>query len=371
MPPRSCNGRATCGCAWTSSRSIFDLGEKRARLVKIDQRMALPGFWDDPAAARQVSQQHTHLKNELETWARLDAEAQDAVGLAELLDDGDLDMIADVGREVRRLESTQDRLEVELLLGGQYDRSDAFVTIQSGAGGTEAQDWAEMLLRMYRRWAESRGYRIEVVDLSPGEEAGIKSATLRLSGDYAYGYAKAERGVHRLVRMSPFDAGNRRHTSFARVDVVPVLNDDVEIDLTPSDLRVDTFRASGAGGQYVNKTDSAVRITHVPTGISVSSQNQRSQHQNREVAMQVLRARLLEKELAEREAEQARLRGDLKAVDFGSQIRSYVLHPYRMVKDNRTGLEISNPQRVLDGDLDSLIESYLRALLAGSSGEPA
>ncbi len=307
----------------------------------------------------------TRLKSDVDTWGTLQSDVTDLAGLAELLDDEDPAMRADIEHEIGRIESDIDRHEFRLLLSGEHDASDAFLTIQSGAGGTESQDWAEMLLRMYARWAEARRFKAEVVDVSPGEEAGLKSATLRVRGDYAYGYLRAERGVHRLVRISPFDAGNRRHTSFARVEVMPAIDDAVDIEIRPDDLRTETFRASGSGGQYVNKTDSAVRITHVPTGIVVSSQNQRSQHQNREVGMQVLRARLLERELAEREAEQARLRGDSRPVDFGSQIRSYVLHPYRMVKDVRTGVEVGDAQAVLDGKLDPFIESYLRAALSG------
>ena len=307
----------------------------------------------------------TRLKSDVDTWGTLQSDVTDLAGLAELLDDEDPAMRADIEHEIGHIESDIDRHEFRLLLSGEHDASDAFLTIQSGAGGTESQDWAEMLLRMYARWAEARRFKAEVVDVSPGEEAGLKSATLRVRGDYAYGYLRAERGVHRLVRISPFDAGNRRHTSFARVEVMPAIDDAVDIEIRPDDLRTETFRASGSGGQYVNKTDSAVRITHVPTGIVVSSQNQRSQHQNREVGMQVLRARLLERELAEREAEQARLRGDSRPVDFGSQIRSYVLHPYRMVKDVRTGVEVGDAQAVLDGKLDPFIESYLRAALSG------
>ncbi len=290
------------------------------------------------------------------------------VGLVDLLEPEDADLARDVADEVDDLETRLADLELQLTLGGAYDERDAFLTVQSGAGGTESQDWAEMLLRMYARWADTHDLAPETVDVSPGEEAGIKSATLRAAGRFAYGRLKAERGVHRLVRISPFDAGNRRHTSFARVDVVPVLDDAGEIALEPGDLRVDTFRASGAGGQYVNKTDSAVRITHLPTGLVVSCQNQRSQHQNREVALQMLRARLLERQLAEREAEQARLRGAQAAVDFGSQIRSYVLHPYRMVKDLRTGLEVGDADRVLDGDLDPFIEAWLRASIGNQDG---
>ena len=303
----------------------------------------------------------TRLKSQIEIWDELETAAAEVLELAELADADDADMLAEVSAEASALTRRLDALETQLLLGGEFDAHDAFLSIQSGAGGTESQDWAEMLLRMYSRWAERRKCDATVIEISPGEEAGIKSATVQIEGDFAYGYLKAERGVHRLVRQSPFDAGNRRHTSFARVDVIPVLEEAGDIEIDPADLRVETFRAGGHGGQYVNKTDSAVRITHQPSGIVVSSQNQRSQHQNREVALQVLRARLLERDIAAREAEQVRLRGDLKAVDFGSQIRSYVLHPYRMVKDVRTGVEVGNAQAVLDGDLDIFIDSYLRA----------
>ncbi len=348
---------------------IFDLAEKAARLAELDARIAVPGFWEDQTQARDVMREITRLKSQIETWDGLEGAAAEAVELAELVDPDDSDMLTDVEREIDELATRLDALEIQLLLGGEYDAHDAFLTIQSGAGGTESQDWAEMLLRMYSRWAEQRNYRTNVVEVSPGEEAGIRSATLQLEGDFAYGYLKAERGVHRLVRQSPFDAGHRRHTSFARVDVVPVLEEAEEVEIDPADLRIETFRAGGHGGQHVNKTDSAVRITHGPTGIAVSSQNQRSQHQNREVAMQVLRARLLERELAESESEQARLRGELKAVDFGSQIRSYVLHPYRMVKDVRTGVEVGNARAVLDGDLDQFIDSYLRATVPTAAEE--
>lgn len=313
----------------------------------------------------------TRLKSQIEIWDELETAAAEVLELAELADADDADMLGDVAAEASALTRRLDALETQLLLGGEFDAHDAFLTIQSGAGGTESQDWAEMLLRMYSRWAERRKCDATVIEVSPGEEAGIKSATVQIEGDFAYGYLKAERGVHRLVRQSPFDAGNRRHTSFARVDVIPVLEEAGDIEIDPADLRVETFRAGGHGGQYVNKTDSAVRITHQPSGIVVSSQNQRSQHQNREVALQVLRARLLERDIAAREAEQVRLRGDLKAVDFGSQIRSYVLHPYRMVKDVRTGVEVGNTQAVLDGDLDVFIDTYLRATAPSTVERPS
>lgn len=355
--------------ASVTSGGIFDLSDKAARLAELDARIAEPRFWDDQTEARDVMREITSLKSQIEIWDELEGSASEVVELAELVDADDAEMLAEVKREADELSKRLDELEIQLLLSGEYDVHNAFLTIQSGAGGTESQDWAEMLLRMYSRWAERREYRTNVVDVSPGEEAGIKSATLRIEGEFAYGYLKAERGVHRLVRQSPFDAGNRRHTSFARLDVVPVLEATEEVDIDPADLRIDTFRAGGHGGQHVNKTDSAVRVTHGPTGIAVSSQNQRSQHQNREVAMQVLRARLLDRELAESEAEKARLRGDLKAVDFGSQIRSYVLHPYRLVKDVRTGVEVGNAQAVLDGDIDQFIDSYLRATVKSAAGK--
>ena len=343
------------------------MAAKRDSLAELDRQVAAPNLWDDPARARDVMRRYRRVQDEVVLWDQLDVEADDMVGLVELLDSGDADLLQEVAGEVGALEIRLASLEFQLLLGDEYDEHDAFLTVQSGAGGTESQDWAEMLLRMYSRWADARSFAPEVVDISLGEEAGIKNATLRASGRYAYGYLKAERGVHRLVRLSPFDASNRRHTSFARVDVVPVLEDLNEVEISPDELRVETFRASGAGGQYVNKTDSAVRIRHEPTGIVVSCQNQRSQHQNREVAMEMLGARLLERQIAERQAEQARLRGDQAAVDFGSQIRSYVLHPYRQVKDLRTGLEVGNADAVLDGRIDPFIEAWLRASISAGS----
>ena len=344
------------------------MAAKRQELTELDRQVAAPGLWDDPDRARDVMRRYRRVQDEVVLWDQLDTEADDVVGLLDLLDPDDADLLEEVAGEVGALEDRLASLEFQLLLGDEYDEHDAFLTVQSGAGGTESQDWAEMLLRMYSRWADTRGFASDVVDVSHGEEAGIKNATLRASGRYAYGYLKAERGVHRLVRLSPFDASNRRHTSFARVDVIPVLEDLDEVPIASEDLRIETFKASGAGGQYVNKTDSAVRIRHDPTGIVVSCQNQRSQHQNREVAMEMLGARLLERQIAEREAEHSRLRGDQAAVDFGSQIRSYVLHPYRQVKDLRTGLEVGNADAVLDGRIDPFIQAWLRASIS-SRGE--
>lgn len=296
-------------------------------------------FWDDMAA--RVA--------DLQEFLRLAMVAQDEA------------LVADIAAEVDELASELAQQEFRLLLRGEYDDRDAILAIHAGAGGTESQDWAQMLLRMYLRWAEKHGYQTTIIDQTEGEEAGIKSVTVEVDGRHAYGYLKAERGVHRLVRISPFDAAKRRHTSFALVEVMPVIDDDIEIEIDPTDLRIDTFRASGAGGQHVNKTSSAVRIVHEPTGIVVTCQNERSQHQNRETAMRILRARLLELELAKREEEQARLKGGRVDAGWGNQIRSYVLHPYQMVKDHRTGYETARTQAVLDGDIDPFIEAYLRS----------
>jgi peptide chain release factor 2 len=266
-----------------------------------------------------------------------------------------------VGQEVERLAARVDALEFQLALSGEYDAADAILAIHASEGGTESQDWAEMLLRMYLRWAEKRGYRAEVLDTTPGEEAGLKSATVQIAGDHAYGYLKGERGGHRLVRISPFDAAKRRHTSFALVEVMPVVERDLDVEINPEDVEMDVYRSSGAGGQHVNKTSSAVRLTHRPTGIVVTCQNERSQSQNREVAMRILRAKLLERRLQEVEAEQRRLRGEHTGAGFGNSIRSYVLQPYTLVKDARTGYETSNVQAVLDGALDDFMRAYLKS----------
>jgi peptide chain release factor 2 len=277
-----------------------------------------------------------------------------------LADEDDPELHAELRRSLRSLETDLDRLELESLLGGEYDDNDAVASIHAGAGGTESQDWAEMLLRMYLRWAERRGFHVELDEVLPGEEAGIKSATFILSGPHAYGLLSAERGVHRLVRISPFDASRRRHTSFASLDVIPLLEEEAEFEIDPKDLRIDTYRASSAGGQHVNVTDSAVRITHIPTGIQAACQNERSQMQNRAVAMRILRSRLADLMRREHQQKLENLRGERRDIEFGSQIRSYVLHPYQLVKDHRTDLEIGDVNRVLDGDLDPLIEAHLR-----------
>ncbi len=304
----------------------------------------------------------TELRDEVNLWTGLARRAADLRDLLELAaEEGDEAVAAEVARETEELEAELEREEFKLLLSGEHDKDDAILAIHAGAGGTESQDWVAMLLRMYLRWAESHGYETRILDQMEGEEAGLKSVTVEVKGRYAYGYLKAEKGVHRLVRLSPFDAAHRRHTSFALVEVMPVIEDDIEIKINPDDLRIDVFRASGAGGQHVQKNATAVRITHIPSGIVVSCQNERSQLQNREAAMRVLRARLYELELRKREERQAELKGEHVGMGWGNQIRSYVLHPYQMVKDHRTGYETSRADLVLDGDLDGFIEAFLRA----------
>ncbi len=300
------------------------------------------------------------LAEAIERQRRLERQLADLRELAELADDeDDAETLEEVSRELAELAATVERLELESLLSGEADRNDAYLQVNAGAGGTESQDWAEMLLRMYVRWAEAHGYEVEWVEETPGEEAGIKSATIKIKGENAYGWLKTESGVHRLVRISPFDAQARRHTSFASVWVYPVVDEDFEIEIDPKDLRIDTYRASGAGGQHVNRTDSAVRITHIPTGIVVQCQNDRSQHRNRAQAMAMLKARLYELELQKRRAEQQKLEEQKTDIGWGHQIRSYVLHPYKLVKDLRTGVETGNAQAVLDGDIDRFLEAAL------------
>jgi peptide chain release factor 2 len=297
------------------------------------------------------------LREEVELWAALEQRVKDGLELTALGDEG---LAEDLSVEAEALEEEVDHLEFHLLLSGAHDRGDAILAIHAGAGGTDAQDWAEMLLRMYLRWAEARGYKTEVLDRLPGEEAGIKSVMVSISGSYAYGYARNERGVHRLVRLSPFDAAHRRHTSFALVEVWPDIDEDISVTIDPNDIQIDTFRASSAGGQHMQKNDTAVRLTHTPSGIVVACQNERSQAQNRESAMRVLRARLIQLEEEKRQAEIAELKGDHVDAGWGNQIRSYVLHPYQMVKDHRTDHETGNVQAVLDGRLDDFMEAYLR-----------
>jgi peptide chain release factor 2 len=320
--------------------------------------MQRPGFWDDQERASQISSEHKRARERLEMFRSLQDDVGDLGELAELASD-DSELAGELGSQLDSVEARLAALEEGRLFSGTYDGGDAVVTIRSGAGGTDSQDWAEMLLRMYLRWAERRGFTVEMKEASEGEEAGIKSATLIVRGDNAYGLFAAERGVHRLVRISPFDAQSRRHTAFAQVDVAPLVADEVEVEIDDEDLRVDTYRASGAGGQHVNKTDSAVRITHVPTGIVVQCQNERSQTQNKATAMRLLRAKLLEEEERKRAEELAAERGEQKSVEWGSQIRSYTLHPSQRVKDHRTGHEVGDAGRVLDGDLDGFVREYL------------
>jgi peptide chain release factor 2 len=336
----------------------FDPDALSARIAELEEAMGEPGFWDDQKRAAAISSEHARLARRRDRYAALTGEAQDLselVGLAS--DDGELD---EVEQGVRTLKRELDRLQEDALFSGQYDAGDAVVTIQAATGGTDAQDWAEMLLRMYLRWAADRGFTTELIEASPGEEAGLKSATFTVAGENAYGILKAERGKHRLVRLSPFDQAHRRHTSFAQVIVSPLLPEDEDVPIDEADLRIDTYRASGAGGQHVNKTDSAVRITHIPTGIVVQCQNERSQLSNRQTAMRILKGRLAEFELEKREAELARERGAPPDTGFGGEaIRSYVLHPYQLVKDHRTQVEEGNTQAVLDGRLDEFIRAYL------------
>jgi len=320
--------------------------------------MGEPGFWDDQANAAKVSAEHARTTRKVESFSALQSDVDDLEGLVELAEE-DPAMAAEVDEQFDSVEARLGALEEERLFSGPYDAGDALVTVNAGAGGTDAQDWAEMVLRMMMRWAEGRGFAVELLEASPGEEAGIKSATFRASGENAYGLFSAEKGVHRLVRISPFDAASRRQTAFAGVEVAPVIEDQGDVEIDDDDLQIDTYRASGAGGQHVNKTDSAVRITHRPTGIVVQCQNERSQSANKDTAMKMLRSKLVEQRERERREEIAREKGEAQDVNFGSQIRSYVLHPYTMVKDHRTNHEIGNVQGVLDGDLDDFVRAYL------------
>src|SRR5688572_3162564 len=334
----------------------------------MEERVGAPDFWKDQAAAQKLLQRRRRLEEDRELSASLQRRTDDLNVLAEWIEAGE-----PVGEEFARalddLSAQVDAGETKKMLGGEHDRKNAIVTIHPGAGGTESQDWAEMLLRMYLRWTERRGFKREVLDVQPGDEAGIKSATFTTYGDYAYGMLLAEAGVHRLVRISPFDQASRRHTSFASVFVWPELPADVDVEIEDKDLRIDTYRSSGAGGQHVNVTDSAVRITHLPTGIVVSSQNERSQHRNRDSAMKVLKSRLYDLKMKEQQARLDQLGGEKKDIAFGSQIRSYVLHPYQLIKDHRTKEEVGDVNRVLDGDIDGFIKSYLMRKAAGTLGQ--
>jgi peptide chain release factor 2 len=347
--------------ACSNSGGFFDVPARREELNRIEARASAPDFWNDQEAAQKLLQDRSRLEKQVERQEHFDSQVADAEVLFEFAEEDELSSIKELQPLLARLEHDLSQAETEMLLAGDNDRRNAICTIHPGAGGTESQDWAEMLLRMYLKWAEQRGFKAEVLEYQPGEEAGLKSVTFRVEGEYAYGLLAAEAGVHRLVRISPFDQAARRHTSFASLFVYPEIDEDIEVDIQDKDLRVDTYRATGAGGQHINTTDSAVRITHLPTNIVVSCQNQRSQHQNRAVAMQVLRSRLYELELEKRRAETAELEANKADISFGSQIRSYVLAPYQLVKDTRTKLERGNVEAVLGGDIDDFIKAFLLA----------
>jgi len=334
----------------------------------LEEQSTDASFWDDPEAARALMRKLTSLQEEVAVWDRLAQDTADALELLAIAEESDDEQtIAEIKAEAVQLQKRYQELEFQLALNGPYDRNGAILSIHAGAGGTEAQDWAQMLLRMYLRWAERHGYETEITNQLDGEEAGIKTVTVEINGPWAYGYLKAERGVHRLVRISPFDAAARRHTSFALVEVLPILEDDIEVEIRPEDIRMDVFRAGSAGGQHMQKNSTAVRLTHIPTGIVVTCQNERSQLQNRETAMRVLRGKLYDLALQKREEEEARLKGKHVEAGWGNQIRSYVLQPYQMVKDLRTNVETSNPTAVLDGEIDMFIEAWLRSQVAGNN----
>jgi len=323
--------------------------------------MAAPGFWDDNDQAQKVIGEVNVLKDSVTRIQELEASLEEQQLMLELImEEKDESLLPDLERSVKVLSKEMDDFELQLLLSEPYDKSNAILELHPGAGGTESQDWAEMLLRMYTRWAEHQGFKVETMDYLPGDEAGVKSVTLLIKGYNAYGYLKSEKGVHRLVRISPFDSSGRRHTSFVSCSVVPDIEDDVDIEIRTEDLKIDTYRASGAGGQHINTTDSAVRITHIPTGVVVTCQSERSQIKNREQAMKILKGRLYEKKIEEQEAELAKIRGEQKEIGWGSQIRSYVFHPYSMVKDHRTSEETGNIQAVMDGEIDNFIHAFLR-----------
>ncbi len=339
----------------------FDLDSKRRQIAELEEQVNRPDFWSDPQRAAEVTKKLGSLRNEVERFENLRQRLKSIIELAELATEEEDDTVEpELKRELNEAEQIFRQVEISALLSGEHDRSNAILSITPGAGGTDAQDWAEMLSRMYQRWAQRHGFDFEILDYTEGKEAGIKSFTGLVKGDYAYGLLRTERGVHRLVRISPFDADKSRHTSFAAVDVIPEIGEDVKIDIREEDLEIETFRSSGPGGQHMQKNETAVRITHKPTGIVVTCQSERSQHRNKEVALQILKARLYELERRKREEELAKLRGELPEISFGSQIRSYVLHPYKLVKDLRTEVETSDVESVLDGELDEFIYAALK-----------
>ena len=345
---------------WLSSEVIFDLDGLNSQLKELDDELARQALWEDQEKAQTKLKERSRLQGEIENWSQKEKELEEILILSEFVreteDQKDLEELVE---RVNSLDQALDRYEIERMLGGENDEANAIVYINAGAGGTEAQDWAEMLLRMYLSWAERKGFETQVVDVLPGEEAGIKNVTFLVKGPYAYGYLKCENGIHRLVRISPFDANNRRHTSFASVYSYPELADNITVDIREEDLRVDTFRSSGPGGQHVNRTESAIRITHLPTGIVVQCQNERSQHKNRAIAMAILKSRVYELEKKKQEEKMNILEKEKKDIAWGSQIRSYTLHPYKLIKDHRTKTEVHNAEAVLDGEIDSFIKAYL------------
>lgn len=346
--------------ALPNSGNVFDIEKKERILQELEAKSSSFDFWNDRERAAELLREKSKLTEEISAWKQQKKTIDEILMLFKLaVEEKDFDVLNALEGEVRQIEKVVREMELKRMLVSEQDPLNAIMTIHAGAGGTEAQDWAQMLMRMYLRWAERRKFKTEIIDYLAGEEAGIKSVSFTLEGEYAYGYAKAEVGIHRLVRISPFDAGARRHTSFASVFVYPQVNDDITIEIDEKDLRIDTYRSSGAGGQHVNKTDSAVRITHLPTGIVVQCQNERSQHKNKAMAMKFLKARLYELKLQEQSKKEEELNKTKKEIAWGSQIRSYILHPYKLVKDHRTNMEVGDVNRVLDGDIDGFIEAYL------------
>ncbi len=340
------------------------------KIKELEEMSAAPGFWDDMENSQKILQKTKILKNKVEKYEKLYSLYEDTLVLIDMANAEDDDSYLDeITASVEEIKSTTDAMTLETLLSGDYDKNNAILTLHPGAGGTEAQDWVDMLLRMYTRWAERRNFSVETMDYLPGDEAGVKSVTLLISGENAYGYLKCEKGVHRLVRISPFDSSGRRHTSFASAEVMPEIDDDVDVEINLDDLRIDTYRSSGAGGQHINKTSSAIRITHLPTGIVVACQNERSQHKNKDYAMKMLKAKLIELKEKENQEKMDDIKGEQKEIAWGSQIRSYVFHPYNLVKDHRTNYEMGNIGAVMDGDIDGFINEYLKKSSLGTLGE--
>ena len=350
----------------TELKESLDIAGTIEEIKKLEDESAQDGFWDDMENSQKVLQRTKQLKDKVEKYEKLVTDWEDALVLCDLAnEENDESMLGEVKAAVEAVEAETEKMTLETLLSGNYDKNNAIITLHAGAGGTEAQDWCEMLLRMYQMYAQKSGYSVSTLDMLPGDDAGVKSATIMISGLNAYGYLKAEKGVHRLVRISPFDSSGRRHTSFASIEVMPEITDDVEINIRTEDIKVDTYRASGAGGQHINKTDSAVRITHIPTGVVVACQTQRSQHQNREYAMRMLKSKLAEIAEQQQKEKIEDIKGVQKEIAWGSQIRSYVFHPYNLVKDHRTGFEAGNIQAVMDGGLEGFINAYLKAASLG------